>query len=165
LTNVFYFHKETSFMTRWKYDISYRHPIYSALKKPSFRLGCKQGVACCACCSALMTTQLILGIMNPLVMVVVAIVIAAEKLLPRLEITARVSGVAAVVAGITQLLKVKQHLPKTGSKIISTACITRIKVLVKMFSQKTLRISTGVANIHPFREQWQSVSPPGAIAA
>jgi len=68
-------------MTRWKYDISYRHPIYSALKKPSFRLGCKQGVACCACCSALMTTQLILGIMNPLVMVVVAIVIAAEKLL------------------------------------------------------------------------------------
>ena len=52
------------------------------------------------CCSGLMTTQLILGIMNPIVMVIVAIFIAAEKLLPRPAITARLGGIAAIVAGI-----------------------------------------------------------------
>ena len=65
----------------------------------SFRIGCKQGVACCACCSGLMTTQLILGIMNPYVMVMIAIVIAGEKLLPAPKVTARVGGIIAIVAG------------------------------------------------------------------
>jgi predicted metal-binding membrane protein len=93
--------------TRWKMThlSRCRSPFGCATLCPqdetSFRLGCKQGIACCACCSTLMTTQLILGIMNPLVMVVVAIVIAAEKLLPQPEITARIGGIAAIVAGIT----------------------------------------------------------------
>ena len=39
--------------------------------------------------------------MNPLVMVAVALVIAAEKLLPRPELIARLLGVAAIVAGLT----------------------------------------------------------------
>ncbi len=39
--------------------------------------------------------------MNPLVMIVVAIVIVAEKLLPRPEITARLVGVAPILAGVT----------------------------------------------------------------
>ena len=47
-----------------------------------------------------MTSQLILGIMNPLVMIMVAIVIAAEKLLPRPDVTARLGGIAAIVVGI-----------------------------------------------------------------
>ena len=68
--------------------------------EPSFRLGCKQGAACCICCAALMTIQLVLGIMNPLVMAVVAIAIAAEKLLPRPEITTRLFGLAAIFTGI-----------------------------------------------------------------
>jgi hypothetical protein len=42
--------------------------------------------------------------MNPLVMVGVAIVIAAEKLLPRPEIAARLVGVAAILAGISTIL-------------------------------------------------------------
>ena len=36
----------------------------------------------CICCIAPMTIQLALGIMNPLMMMAVAMVIAAEKLLP-----------------------------------------------------------------------------------
>ena len=71
----------------------------------SFRLGCKQGAACCVCCTAPMTIQLTLGIMNPLVMIVVAIVIAAEKLLPRPEITARAIGIAAILAGVTTIIR------------------------------------------------------------
>jgi predicted metal-binding membrane protein len=65
----------------------------------SFQLGCKQGVACCLCCTAPMTIQLTLGIMNPIVMVIVSIIIAAEKLLPKPGITARLVGLAAIVAG------------------------------------------------------------------
>jgi predicted metal-binding membrane protein len=45
--------------------------------------------------------MLTLGMMNPLVMVAIALVIAAEKLLPRPELIARLLGVAAIVAGLT----------------------------------------------------------------
>jgi predicted metal-binding membrane protein len=70
----------------------------------SFRLGCKQGVACCVCCAAPITIQLVLGIMNPLAMIAVAIVIAMEKLFPRPEITARVAGVAAIFVGLAMTI-------------------------------------------------------------
>ena len=52
-----------------------------------------------------MTIQLAVGIMNPLVMIVVAIFITAEKLLPRPEITARVVGVAAILAGVITIIR------------------------------------------------------------
>ena len=92
--------------THWKMThlLRCRSPFGCAVSctqdETSFWLGCKQGVACCACCSPLMTTQLILGIMNPLVMIIIAIVITAEKLLPRPEVTARLAGIAAIVIGI-----------------------------------------------------------------
>lgn len=66
----------------------------------SFRLGCKQGATCCFCCAAPMTIQLAFGIMNPLAMIAVTIIIAAEKLLPWPDITARLVGVVAIFAGI-----------------------------------------------------------------
>ena len=47
-----------------------------------------------------MTIQLVLGIMNPLVMIVVAMVIAAEKLLPRPTLVARFVGISAIIAGV-----------------------------------------------------------------
>src|SRR4029077_4152036 len=37
-------------------------PISTLQNKTSFQLGCKQGIVCFACCSGLMTAQLILGI-------------------------------------------------------------------------------------------------------
>jgi predicted metal-binding membrane protein len=67
----------------------------------SFRLGCKQGVACCVCCIAPMTIQLALGVMKPLVMIAVALIIAAEKLLPRPAIVARLVGISAIITGVT----------------------------------------------------------------
>ena len=66
----------------------------------SFRLGCRQGVACCLCCAGPMTIQLALGIMNPLVMTLIAMVIAAEKLLRRPEVIARIVGLSAILAGV-----------------------------------------------------------------
>ena len=93
--------------TRWKFThlLRCRTPlgcVISCLQNETgFKLGCKQGAACCACCAGLMAIQLVLGIMNPLVMMMIAIVIAAEKLLPRPEITTRLVGIVAIFAGIT----------------------------------------------------------------
>lgn len=96
--------------TRWKMThllrcrSSFGCTVLCPQQKTGFRLGCKQGAACCVCCIGLMTIELVLGIMNPLVMMMVAIVIAAEKLLPRPEITARIVGIAAIFAGITAMI-------------------------------------------------------------
>jgi len=96
--------------TRWKLThlLRCRSPFGCAISCPqdetSFRLGCKQGLACCACCATLMTIQLILGIMNPLAMVAVAIVITAEKTVPRPNVAARLVGITTVIAGIVMTI-------------------------------------------------------------
>jgi predicted metal-binding membrane protein len=93
--------------TRWKMThlLRCRSTFGCATSCPqyesSFQLGCKQGVACCVCCAAPMTIQLALGVMNPLVMIAVAMIIAAEKLLPRPAIVARVVGISTIIAGVT----------------------------------------------------------------
>jgi predicted metal-binding membrane protein len=51
-----------------------------------------------------MTIQPALGIMNPFMMIIVAVLIAAEKLLPRPEITARLIGTAAILAGTITMI-------------------------------------------------------------
>jgi predicted metal-binding membrane protein len=91
--------------TRWKMAglLRCRSPLGCAGACPErntgFLLGCKQGAACCVCCTGPIIVQLALGMMNPLVLVGVASVIAAEKLLPRPEWVARVAGVATIVMG------------------------------------------------------------------
>ena len=70
----------------------------------SFRVGCKQGVESCACCVPTMTIQLVIGIMNPIMMIVVAFFIAAEKLLPGPEFTVRLIGTAAICAGVITMV-------------------------------------------------------------
>jgi predicted metal-binding membrane protein len=97
--------------TPWKMSglLRCRSPLGCAAScqanEASFLLGCKQGAACFVCCIAPMTVQLALGVMNPLVMFGVAIVIAAEKLLPRPEIVARLAGVAAIMGGVVTISK------------------------------------------------------------
>jgi predicted metal-binding membrane protein len=93
--------------TGWKMThlLRCRSPFGCATSCPqyesSFQLGCKQGAACCVCCAAPMTIQLALGVMNPLVMIAVAMIIAAEKLLPRPAIVARLVGISTIIAGVT----------------------------------------------------------------
>jgi len=93
-------------LTHWKISrlLRCRSPFGCVTSCPDddadFRLGCKQGAACCACCAAPMMIQLVLGIMNPFVMIVVALVIAAEKLLPRPAIVARLVGIATIIGGM-----------------------------------------------------------------
>ncbi len=69
-------------------------------REASSGLGCRQGATCCLCCAAPMLMLTVLGMMNPLVILGVALVIAAEKVLPRPEIVARFVGICAIFAGV-----------------------------------------------------------------
>jgi predicted metal-binding membrane protein len=72
-------------------------------RETNFRLGCKQGAACCLCCAAPTLILVVLGMMNPLVIIGVAIVIAAEKLLPRPTIIARIVGASTIIMGVVMI--------------------------------------------------------------
>ena len=93
-------------LTRWKTSglLRCRSPFGCASVCPeretNFRLGCKQGVACYLCCTAPMMILIVLGMMNPLVIIGVTIVIAAEKILPRPATVARIVGILVIIAGV-----------------------------------------------------------------
>jgi predicted metal-binding membrane protein len=65
--------------------------------------GLKCGFCCVTCCLGPTLVLLVLGMMNPLVMLAVAAVIALEKLLPRPEKFIRLAGVCAIIAGIVMV--------------------------------------------------------------
>jgi predicted metal-binding membrane protein len=69
------------------------------------RVGIIHGAFCAACCWALMLIQMILGLMNLGIMIVVAAVIAIEKLWSRGLVFARLAGIASIAAGIFLLAK------------------------------------------------------------
>jgi predicted metal-binding membrane protein len=48
-----------------------------------------------------MLIQLVLGVMDLAVMAIVALIIALEKVVPKGEVVARVTGCAAVLAGLS----------------------------------------------------------------
>jgi predicted metal-binding membrane protein len=68
-------------------------------------LGVHHGLFCTGCCWALMLMQLVMGVMNLGAMVVVAAVIALEKLVARGELIARLVGAASLLAGILTLTR------------------------------------------------------------
>jgi predicted metal-binding membrane protein len=70
-----------------------------------WRYGLRQGISCAICCAAPMLALLVLGVMNLTAMVIIAAVIAAEKLLPWPEKLARAFGVIALLAGAAFIVK------------------------------------------------------------
>jgi predicted metal-binding membrane protein len=74
----------------------------------AWRGGQRQGVNCAICCSGLMLAMLVLGAMDVTVMVVVAMVIAMEKVVSRPEWVVRISGAAAVVLGTAMIVHALQ---------------------------------------------------------
>ncbi len=65
----------------------------------AFRHGLRLGGQCILCCSALTAVLLVAGVMDLAAMAVVAAAITAERLAPRPELVARVTGAAVVAAG------------------------------------------------------------------
>jgi predicted metal-binding membrane protein len=67
------------------------------------RMGLHHGFFCALCCWPLMLIQLALGVMNLAVMIIIALAIAAEKLLPVGNHIAKIIGIASIVGGIFML--------------------------------------------------------------
>lgn len=66
----------------------------------ALRIGIAHGAFCAACCWALMLIQMVLGVMNLAVMIVVAALIGTEKLWKRGPALSRLIGVASIAFGI-----------------------------------------------------------------
>ncbi|MEE8518928.1 MAG: DUF2182 domain-containing protein [Dehalococcoidia bacterium] len=65
----------------------------------AFRMGLHHGWYCLGCCWLLMATMFALGLMNLAWMGLLALIIFAEKLVPRAQLVSRGSGVAMMAAG------------------------------------------------------------------
>jgi predicted metal-binding membrane protein len=70
----------------------------------AFRLGVEHGAYCIGCCIALMAVLVIAGGMGLIWVAAIALVGAAEKLLPRGQLVARVGGLALIALGIVVAL-------------------------------------------------------------
>ena len=70
---------------------------------PAFKHGCRHGFDCEIFCAGLMVAQLMLGVMNPLAMIGIAMFVTAEKLLPRPALVVKLVGIAIITAGITMM--------------------------------------------------------------
>lgn len=84
-----------------------RSPLSQLLRYASFRgplrdakVGIRHGLYCAGCCWPLMVLLVAAGVMNLVVMLVLTVAIAAEKLLPRGELVTRVIAVAALAAAV-----------------------------------------------------------------
>jgi predicted metal-binding membrane protein len=69
----------------------------------ALQLGLHHGGFCALCCSSLMLIQIVLGMMNLVVMTLIASVIALEKILPGGVLIARLVGLLAIAAGAYML--------------------------------------------------------------
>ncbi len=69
----------------------------------ALQLGLHHGAFCIACCWAIMLVQLVAGVMDLRLMAALAVVIAAEKMLPRGESLARIFGAIFAAAGVVQI--------------------------------------------------------------
>jgi len=73
-----------------------------------FRLGLRQGVYCLGCCWAAMLVMFAVGVMNVIWMVVLGVVMTAEKAAPTMRIS-RAVGVVLIVVGVAFLAAAVAH--------------------------------------------------------
>jgi predicted metal-binding membrane protein len=66
----------------------------------AMRLGVEHGASCLGCCWALMAVLVLAGSMSFGWVLAIALVVAAEKLLPAGELLARIGGIGLLAAGI-----------------------------------------------------------------
>jgi predicted metal-binding membrane protein len=71
----------------------------------AFLMGLRHGAYCVGCCWALMALLFVVGVMNLLWVVIIALFVMGEKVLPRGELLGHVGGAALVTAGIAVMTK------------------------------------------------------------
>ena len=71
----------------------------------AFVMGLRYGAYCLGCCWILMALLFVAGVMNLFWVAAIALLVMAEKILPRGEILSHVAGIALVAAGVVRLAK------------------------------------------------------------
>lgn len=74
-------------------------------KQGAFVMGLRHGSYCLGCCWILMALLFVTGVMNLFWVVVVALFVLAEKVLPGGEMLARATGIALALAGLTMIAR------------------------------------------------------------
>jgi predicted metal-binding membrane protein len=72
----------------------------------AFVMGLRQGAYCLGCCWILMALLFVAGVMNLFWVTVIALLVIAEKILPKGEVLARIAGIALVAAGVVRVARV-----------------------------------------------------------
>ena len=71
-----------------------------------FIMGLRHGAYCVGCCWILMALLFVTGVMNLFWVAALALLVMAEKILPKGEIFASIAGIGLLVAGIVRIAEV-----------------------------------------------------------
>jgi predicted metal-binding membrane protein len=71
----------------------------------AFFMGLRHGASCLGCCWILMGLLFVAGVMNLFWVAVIALVVMAEKILPKGEVLAHIAGIVLVAAGVVRIAK------------------------------------------------------------
>ena len=90
-------------LSRCRSPAGFLNRYYQPGPSGAFRLGMLHGAYCVGCCWLLMALLFVGGVMNLIWVVSLALLVAAEKLLPGGLLLARIAGVAMIVWGAARL--------------------------------------------------------------
>jgi predicted metal-binding membrane protein len=71
----------------------------------AFVMGLRHGAYCLGCCWILMALLFVAGVMNLFWVAVIALLVMAEKVLPKGEVLGYITGIALVAAGVARIAK------------------------------------------------------------
>jgi predicted metal-binding membrane protein len=91
---------KTACLKRCRNPMDFLVTRWRAGRVGALKLGLEHGAYCVGCCWALMGVLVIAGAMSLIWVVALAVVVAAEKLLPRGPLLGRLGGIGLLVAGI-----------------------------------------------------------------
>ena len=95
---------KTSCLKRCRTPLAFLMTRWRSGRRGALLMGVENGIYCVGCCAALMLVLFVAGVMNLLWMVGLTILMLAEKLVPRGDRLARMSGVALIIAGADGLV-------------------------------------------------------------
>jgi predicted metal-binding membrane protein len=72
-------------------------------KRGALAMGLEHGAFCLGCCWALMLVMFVVGVMNLVWMAGLGVVMLLEKVAPRGDLLARLSGVALILLGLARI--------------------------------------------------------------
>lgn len=105
-------------LTRWKTSqlgycwlVSTQAPGAASHARGALLYGLRLGVNCSLCCFGYMVILLVTGVMNLGVMVLIAVAILVERIVPKPRLVTLASGIVIVVIGVLLIVRTLSSLP------------------------------------------------------